>query len=459
MKMSRTVLGIAMVAAVLELAYVCYAETTTPSVPAWRANPVRAGVRRPETTTPPLHSSIPYVATRHDTVRDMLWMANVGKDDVVYDLGSGDGRIVIAAVRDCAARRAVGIEIDPELVRESRKNAQKAEVADRVEFIQGDLFTNDFRKASVVTLYLGHKPNIRLRPKMLSTLKPGTRIISHQFGMGEWQPDKTLTVRTVFLGMWGEARNLFADNPHVPDYTGNESHFGRSDTLLMWIVPAPVAGIWRGKIDTSQGPQDCQLIFHQRLSEVRGTFQLSGENKLTGGVGVDMWGNHVRFFCIPDDMPYGQFEMRFDGHVNGDTMQGTLAVCEKDRLQESTWEAKRDKVDFAGTWEWPCATGARPVKLRIERRDGHLAATYLDRDQAVPVTDFYDCGGGFYFTLLVGRQGDSLPITEDTGWLIGEGVLDQGALRGTIEFYPYGDAHGKTTDGVIQKWAPRLIKP
>ncbi len=466
MKMSRSVLGIAVVVAVLGSVYVGCAETNTPPVPVWRANPVGAGVRCAETNTSPVRSSIPYVATRHDTVRDMLWMANVGKDDVVYDLGSGDGRIVIAAVRDFGARRAVGIEIDPELIRESRENAHKAGVTDRVEFIQGDLFTNDFRQASVVTLFLGHKPNIRLRPKMFSILKPGTRIVSHQFGMGEWQPDKTLTVRTVFLGMVGEMWNPFMDNPHVPDYTGNESHFGRSDTLLIWIVPAPVAGIWRGKIETSQGPQDCQLIFHQRLSRVGGTFQISGQTKLAGDVHADIWGNHVRFWCTLDamPMPYGQFEMRFDGHVNGDTMQGTLAVSEKDRLHESAWEAKRDKANFAGTWEWPCASGTRSVKLRIERRDSHLVATYQDRDQAVPVTDFYDCGGGFYFTLLIGRQGDGVRITEDTGWLIGEGVLDHGALRGTIEFYPYGDMHGvpggrEASRPVIQNWAPRLIKP
>jgi SAM-dependent methyltransferase len=143
-----------------------------------------------QTEQTPARSSIPYVATRNDAVRDMLWMANVGKDDVVYDLGSGDGRIVIAAVRDFGARRAVGIEIDPNRIRESQKNAQEAGVTDRVEFVQNDLFTSDFRQASVVTLFLGHQPNIKLRPKLFSTLKPGTRIVSHQYAMGEWQPNK-----------------------------------------------------------------------------------------------------------------------------------------------------------------------------------------------------------------------------------------------------------------------------
>jgi SAM-dependent methyltransferase len=438
MKRLRTVLAIGVGVAILELSYACSAETNTP----------------------PVRSSIPYLATRNDAVRDMLWMANVGKDDVVYDLGSGDGRIVIAAVRDFGARRAVGIEIDPEHIRESRENAHKAEVTDQVEFISGDLFTNDFRQASVVTLFLGHEPNIKLRPRILSMLKPGTRVVSHQFGMGEWQADKSLTVRTVFLGMWGEGGNRFRDNPRVPDYTGNEMHYGTSDKISMWVVPAQIAGIWRGKIETAQGPRDCQLALHQRLSAVTGTFQLAGQTNQPGVVRSDVWGDHVRFEC----MGYDQSELRFDGHVHDNTMQGTLAMTDHGQLLERAWEARRDKADFAGTWEWPCASGPRSVRLCIERRDGHLMATYLDRDQTMPVTDFYDCGGGFYFTLLIGRGGDSFTINKDTGWLIGEGVLGHGALKGKIEFHPYEDMAGapdgkKASQPVVQDWTPCLIKP
>jgi SAM-dependent methyltransferase len=284
---------------------------------------------------PPVRSSIPYVATRSDAVQDMLWMANVKKDDVVYDLGSGDGRVVIAAVRDFGASRAVGIENDPERIRKSREKARKAGVTDRVEFIQGDLFTTDFGQASVVTLFLGHEPNIKLRPKMLRFLKPGTRIVSHQFGMGEWQADKTMTTRTVYFGMWGEMGNPFRDNPNVPDYTGNEMHFGTTDKILMWVVPAPVAGVWQGNIETAEGPQDCKFILHQSLSEVTGTFQLSGHTNLAGRVvRVDLWGNHVRYWCESDRRGYGKFELRFDGHVYENTMQGTMEVNEHGQRQQ-----------------------------------------------------------------------------------------------------------------------------
>jgi len=443
MKTALTVLGIALIVAVVDLS--C-------------ANP-------PETAKPPARLSIPYVATRSDTVQDMLWIADVGKEDVLYDLGSGDGRIVIAAVRDSGARRAVGIEIDPNRITESRKNAREARVTKRVEFIEGDLFATDFRQASVVTLFLGRHQNVKLRSKMLRILKPGTRIVSHQFGMGEWEADKEFTVRTRYLGMYGEAWRPFRLNEKVPDYTGNEPHFGTNDKIFMWVVPAPIAGIWRGKIKTEQGLQDFKLTLHQRLSNITGTFKLAGKTDMKGWVWAELWGDHVRFWCKPDKVPYGSFELRFDGHVRENTMKGTLAVVNKRQVQEYEWKAQRAKVDFTGTWEWPCASGPRLVKLLVEQRNGRLIATYSDRDQKKPVADFYDCGGGLYFTLLIGRQDDvSITITEDTGWLIGEAVLDDGTLKGKIEFYPWSDMSGEPGEGkasrpVIQDWTPHMVKP
>jgi len=165
--------------------------------------------------------------------------------------------------------------------------------------------------------------------------------------------------------------------------------------------------------------------------------------------------------------------------VQGSTMRGTLAVAEYGKVQERTWKVqervwRRETVDFTGMWEWPCATGSRSVRLRIEQRDGHFIATYVDGDKLIPVTDFYDFGGGFYFTLLIGSKGHSVKITEDTGWLIGEGILDHGALKGTIEFYPWkqkipvlegGKVTGETEVNRAMKvirdrdWSPRLIKP
>jgi SAM-dependent methyltransferase len=140
-----------------------------------------------------------YVPTPTQVVREMLRLANVQSNDLVYDLGSGDGRIVIAAAKDRGAR-GIGIDIDPERVREAKENAQKAGVTDKVEFRQEDLFNIDFSDATVVTLYLLPELNLKLRPKLLSQLKPGTRIVSHAFDMGDWKPEQVVEVdgRTVY---------------------------------------------------------------------------------------------------------------------------------------------------------------------------------------------------------------------------------------------------------------------
>jgi SAM-dependent methyltransferase len=133
---------------------------------------------------------VPYVPTPQEVVDRMLEMANVGKSDVVYDLGCGDGRLVITAVKKFGARRGVGVDIDPERIRESNENARAAGVTDRVEFREQDLFQTDFKEATVVTLYLLPDVNLRLRPRLLSELKPGTRIVSHAFDMGDWKPER-----------------------------------------------------------------------------------------------------------------------------------------------------------------------------------------------------------------------------------------------------------------------------
>lgn len=152
---------------------------------------------------------VPDVRTPLVVVNEMLRLANVTARDVIYDLGSGDGRILIAAARDRGAR-GVGLEIDPALVAESTERAQRLGLADRLSFRQQDLFEADLTPATVVTLYLSPDLNRRLRPKLLSELRPGARIVSHSFDMGDWIPSRTLQVLS------------------------NEG----SHTLYLWVVPA-----------------------------------------------------------------------------------------------------------------------------------------------------------------------------------------------------------------------------
>jgi SAM-dependent methyltransferase len=137
--------------------------------------------------TPDIH----FVPTRHVVADAMLKLAAVRADDIVYDLGSGDGRIVILAAQKYGAR-AVGVELDPRLLEISRQVAREGEVAHRVTFIEGDLFTADISEATVVTLYLSASVNRRLEPKLRRELRPGTRIVSHQFRIGDWTPDEMI---------------------------------------------------------------------------------------------------------------------------------------------------------------------------------------------------------------------------------------------------------------------------
>ena len=150
-------------------------------------------------------AEVPYVQTPTEVVTEMLRLAAVGAGDVVYDLGSGDGRLVIAAARDFGAR-GVGIEIDPSLVAQSTESARRAGVADRVAFRAGDLFQTDLSDATVVTLYLSPEINQRLRPKFMRQLRPGARIVSHDFDMGDWAPSRTIRVpsrdRTSTVFLW-----------------------------------------------------------------------------------------------------------------------------------------------------------------------------------------------------------------------------------------------------------------
>lgn len=141
----------------------------------------------------------PYVPTPQHVVRRMLETAGVGADDVVYDLGSGDGRIVVTAAQEFGAR-GVGIEIDPELIERARRNAEQAGVADQVEFRRGDLFEADITEATVVTLYLWPTMNNRLRPKLRDELAPGTHVLSHEFGIDGWTPDTTLSMGSDSMG-------------------------------------------------------------------------------------------------------------------------------------------------------------------------------------------------------------------------------------------------------------------
>lgn len=151
--------------------------------------------------TPQKSPEVPYVPTPQTVVDEMLKLASVTKDDVVYDLGSGDGRIVITAAKKYGAR-GLGVDINPERVKEADANAVQAGVTDRVKFVAQDLFETNLKEASVITLYLLPAVNLRLRPKLWNELKPGSRVVSHSFDMGDWKPNKTVEIEGTKIHFW-----------------------------------------------------------------------------------------------------------------------------------------------------------------------------------------------------------------------------------------------------------------
>lgn len=409
--------------------------------------------------------TIPYVPTREDIVKDLLWIAGTSTNDVVYDLGSGDGRVVIAAARDFRVREAVGVEIREPLLRESRNQTAAAGVDGRIQWIHGDLFTNDFSRADVLVLYLGHSAHIDLRPRIFASLKPGARVVTHQFGMGEWRPDKRLIVRAEILGMYGEMSNEFRRNPDVPDFDPVESRANYHE-VLSWVVPARVAGSWTGSVHLQGGSAELTIQLHQRLSTINGNFELKGATDASGSVRADLWGDHLRLWCIPKGQDGFNSQFWFEGRVRGDNLTGDLWYAGKEARESVSWTGSRKHFEYTGTWEWPGLSNA-PVQLKIERADGRYVATYSELQGAAgapartaAVNDFYDFGGGFYFTLLLGLDGSMTQgqrrMGPGDGWVVGEAIVVDGELLGSIAYYPYSGTPGIRP--AVDAGAPRTWK-
>lgn len=218
-----------------------------------------------------------WVPTCQDLVDNMLNMAQVTPKDYVIDLGSGDGRLVITAAKRGA--RALGIEYNPDMVAFSKRLAAKEGFAEKVKFVQGDIFESDFSQATVITMFLMPEINLKLRPRILD-LKPGTRIVSNSFNMGDWAPDETASVD--------------------PTKEGCETY----NTANFWIVPAKVEGTWM----LPQG----QLTLKQNFQEISGMLKSA---KNTTPVTGKLRGDVITFSAGPAE---------YTGRVSGNTLEGTF---------------------------------------------------------------------------------------------------------------------------------------
>jgi ubiquinone/menaquinone biosynthesis C-methylase UbiE len=247
----------------------------------------------------------PYVPTNQPTLEAMLRIANVGPGDFVIDLGSGDGRILITAAKNHGAR-GFGVDLDPQLVRESVDNAKIAGVSGRVQFYQRDLLETRIGEATVVTLYLLPDINLKLRSRMLKELKPGTRVVAHDFDMGEWKPDIRASVR------------------------------GTGSQIFLWVVPARVAGKWDMRVE-SAGGKPYAIELNQIFQEIEGMASRAGRPFYLRDARLD--GDRITFVLIDND-DY-TLQWRFEGRISGNAIEGTMRGEAKAPRNQHKWRATR----------------------------------------------------------------------------------------------------------------------
>ena len=260
----------------------------------------------------------------------MLRIARVGAGDVLYDLGCGDGRIVITAAKKFGCR-GVGIDIDPQRIKESRENAIKEGVTDRVQFYQMDLFEADISEATVVTLYLLSKVNLRLRPKLFKDLNPGTRVVSHEFNMGNWEPDASSSIRT--SDYWSE---------YIVDYWDEHSvNYWDFHTVYFWVIPGNVTGTWRLRIQDISANNELTLKFDQEFQQVTGK-AIDGNSSIPVYIKDGKIKGNLLQFTINRKRRGRSESMRFEGFVQGNTMQGTLEIESSQGKEKIRWRAMRD---------------------------------------------------------------------------------------------------------------------
>ena len=246
---------------------------------------------------------VPFVPTPYVVVEEMLRLAKVGAEDFVMDLGSGDGRILIAAARKFGAR-GVGVDLDPDRIEESVYSAQLQGVSERVTFQQTDLFKFDLSRATVITMYLLPSVNMKLRARLLD-LKPGTRIVSHDFDLEDWQPDQKSTVR----------KNVF-----------------------LWIVPARAGGRWRTTVALPAGERTYDIEIRQKFQEIDGLARY--DKKVAGLWNAKLSGERINFVIV-DDSGSLDSNLYFDGKVSADGMEGTIVRGVGTDQKQIPWRATR----------------------------------------------------------------------------------------------------------------------
>ncbi len=248
---------------------------------------------------------VPFVPSPQVVVDEMLRLANVTKDDFVMDLGSGDGRILITAATKFGAH-GIGVDLDENLIFQSEANAQNAGVSERVQFMRQDLFKTDLKRATVITMYLLPGVNMRLRPVLLG-LKPGTRIVAHDFDLGDWKPDAKVTIRK---------------------------------NAMLWVVPAKVDGRWRLQLPLPAGAQTWDMDLRQKHQEIDGVVRVA--DRPPGGIWQPaLRGDKVSFVLVDNTVREDEANMYFEGTVRDGVMSGEFRRGVGASQTRHAWRAER----------------------------------------------------------------------------------------------------------------------
>jgi len=256
-----------------------------------------------------VHLDVPFVPTRYPVVDEMLRMAKVTKTDIVYDLGCGDGRILVTAAQRFGAR-GVGYDIDPERIKECHENAQKAGVTDKVKFVLGNLFEADFHEATVMPMYLLPSVNIKLRPKIFRELRPGSRVVSHDFSMENWSPDDHATVEDEDM----------------------------SHDVYLWIVPANISGSWSWTSGGGPNSLDFKMDVSQKYQVAEAKATLNGGTAEVKDMKVS--GESVSF-AVDSQAGGKTTALTFEGKAQKDQITGTAKGRVDGRDVSFAWKAVR----------------------------------------------------------------------------------------------------------------------
>jgi len=258
--------------------------------------------------------SVPYVPTPQEVVERMLEMAKVGPQDYLIDLGSGDGRIVVTAAKKFGTR-GFGVDLNPVRIKESVENAANAGVSDRVAFQQRNLFDTDLSEATVITMYLLPRVNLLLRPKLLA-LKPGTRIVSHDFDMDDWKPDEAVML---------DVKNKYGST-------------GGTSSVYFWTVPANAGGTWQWQLTVGGKPQTYELALDQKFQVIAGTVRVGGHSAALQD--ARLRGDEISF-NFSADVNGTPLKHAFSGRMVDNAINGTVNLSGSRTQGQHDWNATR----------------------------------------------------------------------------------------------------------------------